>query len=150
MKHKTKIRLSKEFSFEMAHALKDYDGKCRHIHGHSFKLVVTVIGEPINDESSPKNGMVIDYGDLKKIVNRLIVDEYDHALVLPEKSELLKKLEGSVETKTIVVPFQPTSENMLIYFAEILQKELPKTLKLHSIRLHETATSYAEWFAEDN
>lgn len=149
MKHKTKIRLSKEFSFEMAHALKDYDGKCRHIHGHSFKLFVTVIGEPINDLSSPKNGMVIDYGDLKKIVNKLIVNEYDHALVLPKKSELIAKLEDT-DLHTIVLPFQPTSENMLIYFAKILQKELPENIKLHSIRLHETATSYAEWFAEDN
>ncbi|PLW91798.1 MAG: 6-carboxytetrahydropterin synthase QueD [Marinilabiliales bacterium] len=144
-----KIRLSKEFSFEMAHALKDYDGKCRHIHGHSFKLVVTVIGEPIEDDKSPKNGMVIDYGDLKKIVNKLIVDQYDHALVLPEKSELIAKLEDT-DLHTIILPFQPTSEKMLEHFAKMLQKELPKSLKLFSLKLHETATSFAEWFAEDN
>lgn len=144
-----KIRLSKEFSFEMAHALKNYDGKCRHIHGHSYKLVVTVIGEPIDDEQSPKNGMVIDFGDLKKIVNKHIVDQYDHALVLPENSELIAKLEDT-DLRTIILGFQPTSEKMLEHFAKILQKELPKNLKLFSLKLHETATSFAEWFAEDN
>ncbi len=144
-----KIRLSKEFSFEMAHALKDYDGKCKHIHGHSFKFIVTVIGKPLEDNKSPKNGMVIDYGDLKKIVNLHIVDEYDHALVLPEESKLLNRLKGS-EMKIISVPFQPTSEKMLVHFAKMLQNELPKSLKLFSLKLHETATSYAEWFAEDN
>jgi 6-pyruvoyltetrahydropterin/6-carboxytetrahydropterin synthase len=66
----------------MAHALKGYDGPCRNIHGHSYELYVTVIGKPLNDAGSPKNGMLMDFGDLKKIVRKCIVEEFDHGLVL--------------------------------------------------------------------
>ena len=64
----SKIRITKEFSFETGHALYGYDGKCRNVHGHSYHLSVTVIGNPITDSSHVKLGMVIDFGDLKKIV----------------------------------------------------------------------------------
>jgi 6-pyruvoyltetrahydropterin/6-carboxytetrahydropterin synthase len=70
----TKIRLTKEFDFEMAHSLLNYDGLCKHIHGHSYKLAVTVIATPNYDKSSPKRGMVMDFGDLKKIVKQKIID----------------------------------------------------------------------------
>ncbi len=62
------IRITKQFSFETGHALYGYDGKCKNVHGHSYKLSVTVIGSPITDRSNVKFGMVIDFTDLKKIV----------------------------------------------------------------------------------
>ena len=77
-----KIRLSRIFRFETAHALLGYDGACRHIHGHSYKLVVTIIGTPLQDESHPKNGMVMDFGDLKKTVENAVIEPFYHALLL--------------------------------------------------------------------
>ncbi len=77
----SKIRLTKEFSFETAHALGEYDGLCRNIHGHSYRLFVTVAGTPSDRDDDPKKGMVMDFGDLKRIVRRLIVEPFDHALV---------------------------------------------------------------------
>ena len=68
-----KIRVTKFYDFEMAHALWNYDGLCKNIHGHSYKLFVTVIGEPINNENDNKNGMVIDFSDLKKIVKEKLL-----------------------------------------------------------------------------
>ena len=65
------IRITKKFDFETGHALYGYDGKCKNIHGHSYKLFVTVQGTPITDTSHVKYGMVIDFTDLKKIVNDL-------------------------------------------------------------------------------
>ncbi len=56
------------------------------MHGHSYQLYVTIIGEPINDSSHAKNGMVLDFGDLKKIVNQEIIDVFDHATVLNKNS----------------------------------------------------------------
>ncbi len=147
-----KIRLTKEFNFEMAHALHNYDGACRHIHGHSYKLYVTVIGSPSSDNSDPKLGMVMDFSVLKRIVIPLIVERYDHALLLPEV-EGLEDLYSSIADeydKVEVVDFQPTCENMIILFADIIISNLPDGISLHHIRLHETATSYAEWYAEDN
>jgi 6-pyruvoyltetrahydropterin/6-carboxytetrahydropterin synthase len=147
----TVIRLTKEFKFEMAHALKGYDGPCRHIHGHSYELCVTVIGTPVSDPSSPKIGMLMDFGDLKKIVRTSIIEQFDHALVLHKASaDEFLPLKSEVFGKTILVDYQPTSENLLIDFAGRLQPLLPPLVKLHSLLLRETVTSYAEWFAADN
>ena len=146
-----KIRVTKEFNFEIAHALWNYDGPCANIHGHSYRLFVTVIGEPIADKSNPKNGMVIDFGDLKKIVNQEIVHPLDHAIILSqEASESFGPSNNQMFKKQIVVNYQPTCENMVVDFAEKLLKRIPAGLKLHSLKLHETATSFAEWYAEDN
>lgn len=135
----------------MAHALKGYDGPCRHIHGHSYELWVTVIGTPLQNGSSPKNGMLVDFGDLKKIVRNTIVDSFDHALVLnKESADEFLPLKSEVFGKTILVDYQPTSENLLIDFASRLQPLMPANVKLHNLRLRETVTSYAEWYASDN
>lgn len=146
------IRLTKEFKFEMAHALDGYDGDCRNIHGHSFKLWVTIIGEPIHQQNSPKNGMLIDFGDLKRIVRDAIVDPFDHALLINENAKYSSLFASSVEPfgKLVFVPFQPTSENLLDFMAKKLIPLLPAHVKLHSLKLHETITSYAEWYADDN
>ena len=146
------IRLTKEFSFEAAHALEGYDGPCREIHGHSYRLFVTVKGVPERNPENPKYGMVMDFGVLKRIVNEEIVSRFDHALVLkaPEEgSELLRMLSARFGN-IVTVPYQPTCENMLEDFAARLAPRLPEGVALHSLRLHETATSFAEWFAGDN
>lgn len=143
------IRVTKEFDFEMAHALLNYDGLCKNIHGHSYKLKVTVIGEPISDKTSPKLGMVIDFRDLKAIVKTEIIDVFDHAFVINAEAEI-KENSHEMFDKTIVVDYQPTSEKLIEDFAVRIAKKLPKNVKLHNLRLHETANSYAEWFANDN
>lgn len=147
----SKIRITKHFDFESAHALYGYDGKCKNIHGHSYHIYVTVIGTPILDDTHPKNGMVMDFGDLKVIVKREIVEKFDHAVVLNENSPH-KKLADTINDyshKVVLVPYQPTSENMLMDFAERIQSQLPQNVSLHSLKLYETANSYAEWFASD-
>ena len=146
------IRITKKFSFETGHALYGYDGKCRNVHGHSYKLSVTVIGTPINDNSHVKYGMVIDFGDLKKIVKEEIVDVFDHATVFNKNTphvELAKELEDRGHS-VLLVDYQPTSEMMVIDFAQKIGARLPQNIKLHSLKLQETATSYAEWYASDN
>lgn len=145
------IRLTKEFSFEAAHALGGYDGPCREIHGHSYRLFVTIKGEPSTDPMNPKQGMVMDFGVLKKIVHEEIISRFDHALVLRSTAdkELLKLLTAQFDN-LIEVDYQPTCENMLDDFARRIIGRLPEGITLHSLRLHETASSYAEWFAEDN
>lgn len=146
------IRITKQFTFETGHALYGYDGKCRNVHGHSYKLSVTVIGQPIKDSNHVKHGMVIDFGDLKKIVKEEIVDVFDHATVFNKNTphvELAKELENRGHN-VLLVDYQPTSEMMIADFAEKISNRLPENIKLHSLRLRETDTSYAEWFASDN
>ena len=148
----THIRLTKLFTFEAAHALEGYDGLCREIHGHSYKFFVTVRGVPVADEFNPKYGMVMDFGELKRIVNEQVVAPFDHAFVL-RRSEgsclVYEQLRDRFE-RIVLVDFQPTCENLLVEFARRIQLNLPEGIKLHSLRLHETETSFAEWFAEDN
>ena len=146
------IRLTKEFTFEAAHMLEGYDGLCREIHGHSYKLFVTVKGEPESDSSSPKLGMVMDFGDLKRIVNEQIVGRLDHSFMMRNTlaaEDILTQLSYRF-AKIVLTDYQPTCENMLSDFAERLLGALPENIELCSLRLHETASSYAEWHASDN
>ncbi|MCX6244763.1 MAG: 6-carboxytetrahydropterin synthase [Bacteroidetes bacterium] len=147
----TTIRITKEFRFEAAHALRGYDGPCRSIHGHSYELSVTVSGTPLADKGSPKAGMVMDFGDLKKIIKKNIIDTVDHALILNKDYpvEEVQKIK-EVFCNVIWVDYQPTSENMLVDFSQKIMNLLPDGVRLHSLRLRETATSFAEWVAEDN
>lgn len=146
-----KIRLTKEFKFETAHALHNYDGLCRNLHGHSYILFVTVIGEPIIDENNPKLGMVMDFGVLKRIVNTQVIDTMDHSIVLSNKSDNLEKYKDDIIFERFhIVNYQPTCENMIVDFAERISTKLPEGINLFSLKLHETASSYAEWFASDN
>ena len=148
----TKIRLTKEFSFEAAHLLEGYDGACREIHGHSYRLFVTVRGVPVCDERDPKLGMVMDFGQLKCIVGEEVVQRLDHAFVVrsSEANDALVAALGARFERIVRVGYQPTCENMLADFAARIAARLPRGVELYALRLYETATSYAEWFAEDN
>ena len=145
------IRLTKEFDFEMAHALWNYDGPCKNIHGHSYKLFVTVIGKPKDDDKDVKNGMLIDFSELKKLVNEVIIKRFDHSVVVNSKApyHILENVEQMFE-KYEVVDYQPTCENLVTDFAERLKNKLPKNSQLYSLKLAETSTSFAEWFQSDN
>ncbi|MFB0909478.1 MAG: 6-carboxytetrahydropterin synthase, partial [Flavobacterium sp.] len=126
------IRITKKFSFETGHALYGYDGKCKNVHGHSYKLSVTVIGSPIENRDNVKFGMVIDFTDLKKIVKEEIVDQFDHATVFNETTphvELAHELKNRGH-HVILVDYQPTSENMVIDFAQRIIARLPADIKL--------------------
>jgi 6-pyruvoyltetrahydropterin/6-carboxytetrahydropterin synthase len=145
------IRVTKEFPFEMSHVLWNYDGPCKNVHGHSYRLFVTIAGNPVENIENPKNGMVMDFSDLKTIVRKEIVDLFDHSVVLSnqidrEKAETFKKLFGN----TVLVSYQPTCENLVADFAARIAPHLPAGVKLHSLKLFETATSYAEWYASEN
>jgi 6-pyruvoyltetrahydropterin/6-carboxytetrahydropterin synthase len=145
------IRVTREFTFEMAHVLTNYDGPCRNVHGHSYRLFVTLSGIPANDINNPKNGMVIDFTELKEIVLKKIINQFDHSVVVSkdfdrEKKEMMARTFGN----TVIVDYQPTCENLVADFAGRLKNEMPEEIKLHSLKLYETAKSYAEWFASDN
>lgn len=146
------IRITKQFTFETAHALYGYDGKCKNIHGHSYKLDVTVIGAPIEDINHVKCGMVIDFGDLKNIVKSEVVDVWDHAIILNQNTPHIELADYLIEkgNHVVLVNYQPTSEKMIEDFAQRISSKLPDNLKLHSLKLRETETAFAEWFASDN
>lgn len=146
------IRITKIFTFEAAHVLYNYDGKCKNMHGHSYKLFVTIKGIPMDDVDNHKNGMVMDFGDIKQIVNTHIVDVWDHTVLINARSphknlgdELAKQ-----GHQVVYCDYQPTCENMLYDIAEKIKKHLPQGVSLACLKLHETENSYGEWIAEEN
>ena len=143
------VRITKEFKFEMAHALHGYDGLCKNIHGHSYKLCVTVKGEVKNDSGNAKDGMVLDFDILKSIVKPEIINKYDHSLVLNANSPH-SEIDLSAFEKVFFLPYQPTSENLVTDFALKIKNKLPKEIELYKVVLSETATSFAEWNSKDN
>lgn len=125
-----KVVVSKTFTFDSAHRLDDYIGKCANLHGHTYKLEVQVKGR------TDHRGIVIDFGDLKQIVNEQIIQKYDHKFL----NDLL--------------PFHTTAENMVIFFFQIIDNYLKKLInaqdiELQRVRLWETPTSYAEITREE-
>lgn len=143
-----KIRITKEFHFEMSHCLNNYDGACKNIHGHSYKLFVTLRGEPSRDKNSSSYGMVMDFTHLKKMVKENILDVFDHSLVIERNSPFIESIK-QIDTKKNIVDFQPTCENLVLYFKKQIEPLLPQNVELYKMVLYETASSCAEWNKED-
>lgn len=139
------VTVTKIFRFEMAHVLYNHDGLCKNIHGHSYKLYVSLSGPVKNRPGAPDDGMIMDFSKLKKLVKQKILDKYDHALVVNKNSPQAAKLDEMEFEKILLSPFQPTCENLIASFAKVLVPSLPEGVKLHKLKLYETETSFAEW-----
>lgn len=146
-----KVRVTKCFTFDMAHALAGYDGLCRNIHGHTYSLSITLLGDVKKEHAHPKDGFVLDFGILKQIVKQEVLEVFDHSLILQAefiKEEDRKVLEG-ISVRIHYVDFQPTCENILLDIKNRINCKFPKEVTLVALRLDETPTSYAEWFLAD-
>jgi len=143
------IRITKKFEFELSHALTGYNGACHNIHGHTYKLSVTVSGTPVSDQSDPMYGMVMDFARIKAIVRENVIDHLDHALALnASDAERFPGIDRS--TRVVYFPFAPTCEMILFHICTTISAHLPVQVILQTVRLEETSTSYAEWHYEDN
>ncbi len=143
------VRVTKRFTFETAHALQCHDGLCASIHGHSYVLDVTLAGTPRREPGHPKDGMVIDFADLKAVVKAAVVDRYDHVLLLHEDDTASRPTGEAAMKRVRLTPWQPTCENMLLDIVYTLRAAMSAGMDLVHVRLQETATSWAEWSAAD-
>lgn len=139
------VRVTKRFTFEMAHALRCHDGMCAQIHGHSYVLDVTLNGTPLEEPGDPKDGMVMDFAELKKLVNAAVIAHYDHALVLHENDREMVAADHELFGRVRFTPWQPTCENVLLDIVDRLHRVIPVAARLYRVRLQETATSWSEW-----
>ncbi|OOF88632.1 6-carboxytetrahydropterin synthase QueD [Rodentibacter ratti] len=138
------FKISKEFSFDMAHLLDGHDGKCQNLHGHTYKLQVEIMGDlsPLG----AKKSMVIDFSDLKTIVKKAILEPMDHAFIYDETNERenkIAKLLQSLDSKTFGVPFRTTAEELARFIFNRLKYD--EKLAVSTIRLWETPTSFCEY-----
>ncbi|MDP1843842.1 MAG: 6-carboxytetrahydropterin synthase [Sediminibacterium sp.] len=138
------LKVTKIFRFETAHAIHGYNGHCKNIHGHSYVLHVTV-GDPIGDIAFlPKPGFIVDFKDLKKWVNEIIIQEFDHCLILSK--DFVKEHPNTARTENLLIwEMEPTAENILLHIKNKLLKALPDNILLKKLIIYETNDSYAEW-----
>ena len=132
------MKIAKEFTWEMGHRLPFHEGKCKNLHGHSYKCMIELTGEP------DKNGIVLDYYDLKKTAEP-IFDELDHSvLVWNEDKELIEALQ-KINSRMVVVDFQTTAENICVYLLNKIKfAKLPANVTALKVRVFETENTYAE------
>lgn len=138
------VQIAKEFEFEAAHQLESHDGQCANIHGHSYRLRVTLKGSPREQEDA-KEGFVIDFKELKQRVKAAFLDEWDHAFLAKGTEAILPQMK-SQGLKIVELGFRATAENMCQHIAWLLYKQ---GLPVDSVRLYETRTSYAQVAMED-
>lgn len=139
------IQVTKIFHFEMAHAIYGYSGACKNIHGHSYKLYVTIGNDSSDDNYIPAPGFIYDFKLLKKTVNECIIQTLDHSLVLSR--EFLAQNYSFYKNENLQEwEVEPSAENILVYIKNNLKIVLPSEIKLLKLKLYETADSYAEWF----
>lgn len=140
------IKVTKEFTFDAAHRLMSHPGKCKNLHGHTYRVQAT-LGMPAHRLKN-NHGMVIDFGVLKQEIMEPLLDHFDHAIILELGDPLLEAIEG-LDLKTVTMDGPPTAEAMAAFFGKRIQSEIAGgDISLHSVRVWETPTSYAE-FRED-
>jgi len=139
-----KISLTKAFSFDAAHALDQYPGKCKHIHGHTYHLFVSITGNIIDEKGNPYRGMIIDFTEMKKWVEMAVLNLFDHALLI-EQGGMYSTMEFPSNEKVYRTIYTPTCENMLVDIVLRLKEHIPEKIKLIEVRLQETPTAFATW-----
>lgn len=153
--HTAILTATKEYSWDMAHLLSNHEGLCLNLHGHTYKMLVSVAGRTSlvdKREGSPTEGMVVDFKELKEVVNDIIVKKLDHAVVINQNTtdEFERKLgllASECARKVVFVDYRVTAENMALDFFTQLNDVLQlreASYYVSSIRLYETPTSYAE------
>ncbi|MEW6652460.1 MAG: 6-carboxytetrahydropterin synthase QueD [Bacteroidota bacterium] len=132
------MKIAKEYNWEMGHRLPFHEGKCKNLHGHSYKCMVEISGEPDD------NGMVLDYYDMKTIIQP-IIDELDHAFMVYYKDKEVLEFLDKIDSRKIVVDFQSTAENICLYLlSKIKETGLPHNIKSVKVKVLETENTYAE------
>lgn len=132
------MKVSKEFRWEMAHRLPFHEGRCKNLHGHSYKALIQFEGE------IDKNGMLIDFYDIYKLVNP-IIDEMDHSIICDKNDSDLIEIARKFNDRVVIIDFPSTAENICTYILNrILNQALPANLKSIIVRVYETLDSFAE------
>lgn len=141
------LTVTKIFRFEAAHAISDYPGLCKNIHGHSYILYVTISGNIPGNEFISSPGFFMDFNKLKQTVKSTIVDGLDHKLILSHEF-LINNPDLLSQENLVIWNFEPTAENLLIFIQRKLSEALPSSVNLVELKLYETQDSFVKWVAD--
>jgi 6-pyruvoyltetrahydropterin/6-carboxytetrahydropterin synthase len=143
------ISITRRLEFDSGHRIPNHDGQCKHLHGHRYAIEVTLTGEVAHHPGKADDGMVLDFGDIKRLTNEYIVDLWDHAFLVAKEDEgLVAFLATLPNHKTVVMEHVPTVENLANAAFAILQPVFSKSfggrLELSALRLYETPNCWAD------
>lgn len=146
-----RVTVAKEVEFDTGHRVPDHGSKCRHPHGHRYRVRVTCAGTVVDEAGATDNGMVVDFGDLKRWLTHMIHDVLDHAFVVYEHDlEMRAALAaGDPDWRVVVVSFVPTAENLAAWcwqqLAPVVSEHWRGNLTLDLVEVWETPTSVATY-----
>ena len=148
-KKPSNISITRRLEFDSGHRIPNHDGQCRHLHGHRYAIEVTLTGEVADHPGKADDGMVLDFGDIKRLTNQYVVEPWDHAfLVAKEDEKLVAFLASMPNHKTVIMEHVPTVENLANTAFAILQPVFNKAfggrLELSADRLYETPNCWAD------
>lgn len=142
------MEITRRFEFDAGHRVKHHKSKCRNLHGHRYVLEVTLKGEIIQTYGDSSQGMVMDFGDIKDLINEHFVEQLDHAFIVWEDDESVLNFLRHDGHKHVVVPFVPTAENLVVYAKEnvsaLIEEHTGGRVTVSRIRLYETPNSWAD------
>jgi 6-pyruvoyltetrahydropterin/6-carboxytetrahydropterin synthase len=143
------MRITRRLEFDAGHRIPNHKSQCRHLHGHRYAIEITLSGEIIAAAGSSEEGMVMDFGDVKEIAKRLVVDAWDHAfLVYSGDREVADFLRSLPDHKTVVLDVVPTAENLAREAFRLLEPAYRdvygNALRLERVRLYETPNNWAD------
>ncbi len=150
-----RLTITRRLEFDAGHRIPNHGGQCRHLHGHRYTLELTVLGPVHPFRGQVDDGMVIDFGDIKRIALTYLVEPWDHAFLVAKQDKiLLEFLKSLPNHKTVVLDDVPTVENLVKFAFDILApifvSETKGQLALHSVRLYETPNCWADYRVEGN
>ena len=148
-KKPSNISITRRLEFDSGHRIPNHDGQCRHLHGHRYAIEVTLTGEVADHPGKADDGMVLDFGDIKRLTNQYVVEPWDHAFLVAREDEALVAFLASLPNhKTVIMEHVPTVENLANTAFAILQPVFNKAfggrLELSAVRLYETPNCWAD------
>ena len=146
------LTITRKLEFDAGHRIPNHESKCRNVHGHRYVLECTVAGPLVSTPGHTSEGMIVDFGALKQVMNDIIVNDWDHGLLLWEKDPLItnSRLLAALPAhhKTVLLPCIPTVEGLAEYaFMNLTPPLLACGLKLTHLRLYETPNCWADHYA---
>lgn len=143
------MRITRRLEFDAGHRIPNHASQCRHLHGHRYAIEITLSGEIIRAEGTAAEGMVMDFSEVKRIAQRVVVDPWDHAFLLYAGDRVVAEFLATLpDHKTVVLPVVPTAENLAAEAFRLLDAAYTDTygnqLRLERVRLYETPNNWAD------
>ena len=147
------IAITRRLEFDAGHRLPNHKSQCRNIHGHRYALEITLSSEVIHEEGAADDGMVMDFGDIKRIAKEKLVDLWDHAFLVHRGDNVMVDFLAAISGhKTVILDVVPTAENLAQAAFAILKDayhdRFGHVLALTRVRLYETPNCWADAISE--